>query len=64
MITETDRYGEPLKPVTVEEVVKDLEALPADFVIAVCAALIVTHEPFTWGDKLKLFIGEVNATQA
>lgn len=44
---ETNGYGEPLKLPSLEKVIADLEKLPAELVIAICASLLVTHEPFT-----------------
>ncbi|MCC7158851.1 MAG: hypothetical protein IT281_04875 [Ignavibacteria bacterium] len=63
MSNETNRYGEPLKPLTTEEAVKSLEGLPSDLVISICAALIVTHEPFSWEEKIVLLKGEYDASQ-
>lgn len=61
MSTETDRYGNPLEPATIEQIIEDLVRLPVDMVIAICAALIVAYEPYTWGDKIKLFASETDA---
>lgn len=55
MSTETNRYGEPLKLAKLEEVVADLEKLPAGLIAAICASLLMAHEPYT----CRLLIAEI-----
>lgn len=43
---ETNRYGEELKRPTLEQVIADLEALSAEMVLAICASLLITHNPY------------------
>ena len=58
MRTETNRYGEPLQQVTIEDVLKDLSKMPTDIVYAICAVLIVEHSSYTWNtDRNRIIRG-------
>lgn len=54
MPKETDRYGNPLKEITLEEVIEDLLQLPADVVAAYCAALIILHQNSQWKETFEV----------
>jgi len=47
-MTETNRYGQPLKTVTLEEVIRNLLTLSREDLAALCAALIITHQSKVW----------------
>jgi hypothetical protein len=52
-MTETNRYGQPLKTVTLEEVMEDLRTLPVGIVMALCASLIVVYLSKRWKEIFK-----------
>lgn len=58
---ETDRYGNPIKEVSLEEVIQDLLQLPPDMVAAYCAALIILHQNGQWKETFEVLKKGVEA---
>ena len=53
---ETDRYGNPIKEITLDEVIEDLLQLPPDMVAAYCAALIILHQNHLWKETFEILL--------
>ena len=53
---ETDRYGNPIKELSIDEVIEDLLRLPPDMVAAYCAALVVIHQNHQWKETFAVLL--------